>query len=492
MYNMNIKPSLKEFLKIPKGKNLVVFSCTFSCDYLTPVSLYDNLRRTVKGDGFLLESVEGQEKISRYSFIGAHPLLTFKSFGKKIIIEGITPKQFTTKTDPLSELKKLMDQFRVWPKEHLRFFGGFIGYVGYDYVKFCEPVGTDLPDTIKSPDLHFILPKYLIIFDHVKKEIEVLSFLILKGKATKSLYQKELRSLDRLISRITSAGRLKPLELKKKRRYAFKSNFTKKKFTDAVKKAKKLIREGEIIQVVLSQRLRVDFKKDPFMVYRYLRILNPSPYMYYLDFKDTRIAGASPEMLLRCEDKKLITRPIAGTRKRGKDEAEDQRLAKDLLNDPKERAEHIMLVDLSRNDLGRVARKASVEVPVFMKIERFSHVMHIVSETTAILDKKHDMFTALRACFPAGTLSGAPKVRAMQIINDLEPQKRGIYGGAIGYFSFTNALDTCIIIRTVVFKGKKAYVQAGAGIVADSVPEKEYQETLNKAKAQLIALEMVE
>jgi anthranilate synthase component 1 len=487
---MKITPTLREFLKVPKSKNLVVFSHKLLCDYLTPLSIYYHLRKSIKQESFFLESVEGEEKISRYSFLGFKPLVVFKSKDKKVYIKDNKLKIFSTEKDPLYELKKLMDKFRIWPKENIRFFGGFVGFLGYDFVRFCEPIGKDLPDNVGVPDSYFILPKFLIIFDHLKREVEVLSFLPLNSKVTKALYQKEVENLKRMIKIILKPQALIPLTLEKKVPLKISSNFKKVDFIKVVKKAKRLIKEGEIIQVVLSQRFNVEFKKDPFLVYRYLRLLNPSPYMYYLDFSDLKIVGASPEMLLRCERGVLITRPIAGTRKRGETEERDKYLEKDLLSDPKEKAEHIMLVDLARNDLGRVARRGTVKVPIFMTIERFSHVMHIVSEVQAHLHRRSTIFDALRACFPAGTVSGAPKVRAMQIINELEPQKRGVYAGCIGYFSFTNAFDTCIIIRTIIFKGNRAYVQAGAGIVADSKPEKEFKETLNKAKAQILALEL--
>jgi len=488
--NMEIKPSLKEFRKLAKRNNLIVLSHKFRFDWITPLSVYYGLAKTIKGENFLLESIEGQEKICRFSFLGFMPICTFRNKGRKIYIRKKKTINFETKKDPLFELKKLMGQFRVAPKENLRFFGGFVGYLGYDAVRFFEPIGESLPDSVRADDSHFILPKFLVIFDHLKRQIEVLSFVILKGRRNlAAVYAKEKRIIEKLYKQITTPYKLPDLSFSSSK-VKVRSNFKKKDFLAAVKKAKKYIKEGEIIQTVLSQRFSLDFKADPFTVYRYLRILNPSAYMFYLNFGGTKLAGASPEMLLRCEHDELITRPIAGTRKRGKDEAEDDRLQKSLLADPKERAEHLMLVDLARNDLGRVAQKVSVNLPIFMEVEKFSHVMHIVSEVRAALNKKENIFSSLVSCFPAGTVSGAPKVRAMQIINELEPDKRGIYAGSVGYFSFTKSLDTCIIIRTIVFKNKKAYVQAGAGIVADSVPENEYKETENKAKAQILAIKL--
>ena len=486
----NIQPSLGEFKKLAEKNNLIVFSCKFFSDWLTPLGVYYGLRKRIKGESFLLESIEGQEKICRFSFLGFSPICTFKSKGNKIYIKDERLYSFETKKDPLFELKKLMSQFKVAPKENLRFFGGFIGYLGYDTVKFYEPVGEDKPDILKSYDSYFVLPKFLVIFDHLKRQIEILSFVRLEDKAIlEEIYIKGKKDVEAFYKKIVVPKKLPDLTFSSSSELKFKSNFTKDEFIKAVKKTKKYIKEGEVIQTVLSQRFSVKFDSDPFTVYRYLRILNPSPYMFYLNFDDIKISGSSPEMLLRCEKGELVTRPIAGTRKRGKDEKQDNHLEQDLLADPKERAEHIMLVDLSRNDLGKVAQKATVTIPIFMKVEKFSHVMHIVSEVRARLNRREDIFSSLISCFPAGTLSGAPKVRAMQIINELEPDRRGIYGGAVGYFSFTKSLDTCIIIRTILFKGDTAYIQAGAGIVNDSKPEKEYQETVNKAKAQMLALQ---
>jgi anthranilate synthase component I len=489
---MDIKPSLQEFKKLAEKNNLIVFSCKFYSDWLTPLSIYCGLSKNLKKESFLLESVEGVEKVCRFSFLGLKPICVFQSRGKTITVK--TPgekKVFETSTDPIHELKKIISTFKVAPKESLRFFGGFVGYMGYDNVRFYEPVGHQLSDKIDAPDNLFMLPKFLIIFDHLTRQIEVLSFVSLEAKTRLTdVYRQEKKALDDFCKKILKPHQLTDLTFKPKRLKAV-SNFKKKDFLNAVRKAKKYIREGDIIQTVLSQRFSVPFKGNPLTVYRYLRILNPSPYMFHLRFQGLEIVGSSPEMLLRCENNELITRPIAGTRKRGKDEQEDLFLEKDLLSDPKEKAEHIMLVDLARNDVGKVAHKGSIRIPIFMKVERFSHVMHIVSEVRGKLSKNEDMFSSLISCFPAGTVSGAPKVRAMQIINELEPDKRGIYAGSVGYFSFTNSLDTCIIIRTIVFKAGYAYVQAGAGIVADSVPEKEYEETVSKAKAQMLALELV-
>lgn len=486
---MEIHPSPKDFIKLTKKNNLIVLSYKFYSDSLTPVSIYHNLSKEFKDESFLLESVEGEEKISRFSFMGFMPLAVFKSKGRKISIKDTKLINFYTSKDPLFELKRFMKNIKVAPKENLRFFGGFVGYLGYDLVRFYEPVGPRRKDRLSVPDSYLMLPKFLIVFDHLKKQIEILSFVkVNRKKNLERLYRKEANLMAYIFKKLQKSPVLSALPMFTQKQAVLRSNFTKKDFLSIVGKARKYIREGEIIQTVLSQRFSVGLHGKPFNVYRYLRILNPSPYMFYLNFGDLKIAGSSPEMLLRCEKNSLVTRPIAGTRIRGKDEIQEKKLETSLLKDPKERAEHIMLVDLARNDLGRVAESSSVSVPAFMTIERFSHVMHIVSEVRAKLKKTEDIFSAFTSCFPAGTLSGAPKVRAMQIINELEKEERGIYGGSVGYFSFTNSLDTCIIIRTILIKAKKAYIQAGAGIVMDSNPEKEYKETVSKAKAQVLAV----
>ncbi|MCF7873407.1 MAG: anthranilate synthase component I [Candidatus Omnitrophica bacterium] len=488
---IKINPGSGDFKKLAKKNNLIVLSYKFYSDWFTPIAAYYSLKNKIKSDSFLLESVEGQEKVCRYSFLGFTPLATFKTKKDKVYVKtdkGSTI--FKIKDDPLGQLKKLMGSYKVAPKENLRFFGGFVGYLGYDLVRFYEPVGKELKDKISTFDSYLVLPKYLIIFDHLKKQVEILNFISIdKKNSLDKTYKTGVEKIAKLYNQMISIKPLPKLNFVKKN-IKMKSNFKKADFIKAIKKVKKHIKEGDIIQTVISQRFKSNFSKDPFLAYRYLRILNPSPYMFYLNFGKLKLAGSSPEMLLRAEKKQLITHPIAGTRPRGKNEAQDQKLRESLLSDKKERAEHIMLVDLARNDLGRVAEKRTVNLPVFMNVEKFSHVMHIVSEVRAKMKKGQNLFSALGSCFPAGTVSGAPKVRAMQIINKLEPDRRGVYAGSVGYFSFTNSLDTCIIIRTILFKENKAYIQAGAGIVADSVPEHEYKETISKAKAQVKALEL--
>lgn len=488
---MEIRPAQKEFNALAKKHNLIVLSHKFYSDVLTPVSIYQTLSKVLKGESFLLESVEGEEKINRFSFLGFSPLVTFKSKGKSIYISG--EEAFETARDPLTELQRVMKRYQVAPIENLRFFGGFVGYLGFDVVGFYEPVTQTKSDPLDTYDAYFVLPEFLIVFDHLKRQIEILAFVTIDRKTPiATLYKNAAKSLKKIFDRLQKPAPLCQLDISRKVALKLHSNITKKNFVKMIQRAKNYIRQGEIIQVVPSQRFSMKFSGDPFTAYRYLRLLNPSPYMFYLNFADTKIAGSSPEMLVRCEKNEITTRPIAGTRARGKDESQDKRNSASLLADPKEIAEHIMLVDLARNDLGRVATHASVHVPIFMSVERFSHVMHIVSEVRAQVRPQENIFSVLRSSFPAGTVSGAPKVRAMQIISELEPHARGIYAGCVGYFSFTKSLDTCIIIRTVLFKGHKASIQAGAGIVYDSIPVKEYTETVNKAKAQMIAVALAD
>lgn len=489
-----IKPSLDDFIKKTKKFNVIPMTVELLDDFITPIQLYSQLKD--KKYSFLLESVEGEEKTSRYSFVGCNPLVILKSKGRKVTLDdrisGIK-RSYRCERDPLDELKKLMKDYRIASHENEAFDGGFVGYVGYDNVRFFERV-LDVDNKIEDAETCFVLPKHIVVFDHLEKKITLISFLpVLKNEPQTQLkkeYKAEMKLMKDFIGQLSKSITLAPLVMNDKSKIKFKSNFTKKNFEKAVLDAQEHIKAGNIIQVVLSQQFSCDFSaRKSFDAYRYLRVLNPSAYMYYLDFGPTKVVGASPEMLLRCEDSVLTTRPIAGTRPRGKNEAEDLELELDLLADKKEIAEHIMLVDLGRNDIGRESEAASVDLVQFKKVERFSHVMHIVSEVQGTLRADRDALDSFRACFPAGTLSGAPKIRAMQIIDELEPESRGIYGGSIGYMSFNGNLDTAIAIRTIVVKNNTAYIQAGAGIVLDSVPEMEYQETINKAKAAMTALE---
>ena len=496
MNEYKIYPNFKTFTKLAKKGNLVPVYTELLADLETPVSSF--LKICESDYAYLLESVEGQEKIGRYSFLSSKPSMVIKS--KDRLIEIIefnagkkTKRRFFAKSNPLDEIKKILLKYKYVPSKDLpRFTGGFVGYISYDMVRFFEKIPDKNRDDIKLPDSIFMLSNNLLIFDHIKHKIKIVSNVYIRNnrdtRCIKQAYEKGASSIKRLSLNLTKQIKIKESRPRLKRSVKINSNFSKKTFCQIVSKAKKYIKRGDVIQVVLSQRFKTKLSDHPIDIYRRLRSINPSPYMYYLKFKDFNIVGSSPEMLIRCEDGLIETRPIAGTRHRGASLVEDESLAKELLNDRKERAEHLMLVDLGRNDLGRVAQKGTVKVREFMSIEKYSHVMHIVSSVAAKLDKKYDIFKALSSAFPAGTVAGAPKIRAMEIIDELENVRRGPYAGCIGYFSFSGNLDTCITIRTIVIKNGLCYVQAGAGIVADSVPEKEYKETQNKAKALIEAI----
>ncbi len=492
-------PSLKEFIKLSEHGNLIPVYKEINADLDTPVSSFLKIR---KDDyAFLLESVEGQEKLARYSFLGANPSLVFKSQGRAIEISyphKNSVKKFIASGSPLDEIKKIMKDFKAVKVKGLpRFYGGLVGYIGYDTVRFFEKLPDKNADDLKIPDSIFILTDTILIFDHVNHTIKIVNNVILpRGRVRLSRAQKtdiycraikKIEAIQKNFMNSVMEGSEKQKSSIKKVKVA--SNVSKQKFQDMVKNGKSYIKKGDIIQVVLSQRFKVKIHSSPFEIYRNLRSLNPSPYMYFLKLKDVFFVGSSPEMLVRCEDGIIQTRPIAGTRPRGKTEEEDKKMENQLLADNKEKAEHLMLVDLGRNDLGRVSKPGQVELKEFMGIEKYSHVMHLVSEVRGNLDKdRYDIYDVLKAAFPAGTVSGSPKIRAMEIIDELENTRRGPYAGCVGYFSFSHNMDTCITIRTIVIKNNIAYIQAGAGIVADSVPEKEYFETVNKAKALIEAL----
>jgi len=493
-------PSLREFLRLSKRANVIPVYKEISADLDTPVSA---LLKIKKDDyAFLLESVEGQEKIARYSFLGSNPAVIFRSKAKNIQIVYPAKKsntRFITKGDPLDEIKKIMRDFKSAQVKGLpRFYGGFVGYIGYDTVRFFEELPDRNADDLRLADAIFILTDNILVFDHINHTIKIIVNVILPKDKNKLTRAKIARFYDHALKKIESVHQelREPLAVtesrEKKEGYQQKvkiaSNFKKDAFLKIVNKAKDYIKAGDIIQVVLSQRFKIKINKAPLDIYRSLRSLNPSPYMFFLKLKELILIGSSPEMLVRCEDGIIQTRPIAGTRPRGKNEQEDKRLARQLLNDNKEKAEHLMLVDLGRNDLGRVSKKGRVRVSEFMNIEKYSHVMHLVSEVQGSLDKQYDIYDCLRACFPAGTVTGSPKIRAMEIIDQLENLRRGPYAGCVGYFSFSHNMDTCITIRTIAIKDNIAYIQAGAGIVADSVAEREYLESINKAKALVEAI----
>ena len=461
-------------------------------DLDTPLSTY--LKLANGPYSYLFESVHGGEKWGRYSIIGLPCQTIVKVFGKKInvTVDGYLAEEIEV-SDPLVWIEDYQQKFNVAEVEGLpRFTGGLVGYFGYDTIKYIEPrLDREKPDALNTPDILLMLSEEVVVFDNLSGKI----FLIVNANtAANNAYENGQQRLAQLHKQLhESVPQYKPsAKSVKVKEEDFVSGFTEEGFKNAVAKAREYIIDGDVMQVVLSQRLTIPFQAEPLDLYRSLRSLNPSPYMYYLDLGDHHVVGSSPEILVRLEDNEVTVRPIAGTRPRGKDEQEDLALEKDLLADPKELAEHLMLIDLGRNDTGRVSEIGSVELTDKMIIERYSHVMHIVSNVTGDLKKGMSAMDVLRATFPAGTVSGAPKIRAMEIIDELEPIKRGIYSGAVGYLSWNGNMDTAIAIRTAVIKDKTLNIQAGAGIVYDSVPENEWAETMNKARAVFRAVAMAE
>ena len=489
------QPSLKEFKQKAKKGNLIPVYREILADMETPVSAF--LKIDDGRHSFLLESMEGGEKWARYSFLGSRPSVIVKSFGRIAeVIRNGKKERLPFDRDPLEVIKDLLSAYTPVPDVSLpRFFGGAVGFMGYDVVRFFE----DLPDREKKgldlPDIFFMITDTLVIFDNVTHRVKVVSNAHVKGRTVEAAYREATAKINRLVKKLKQKKSSKVKAQRSKKRaggHALTSNFTQPRYEQAVLKAKEYIKAGDIFQVVPSQRFQTGINVEPYEIYRALRLINPSPYMYFLRCGDATVVGASPEVMVRLEKDRIDLRPIAGTRRRGATEEEDKALADELLADPKERAEHIMLVDLGRNDVGRVSEPGSVKVSELMVIERYSHVMHIVSNVRGKLSGGKDSYDVIRACFPAGTVSGAPKIRAMQIIDELEPTRRGPYAGAVGYFGFSGNMDTCITIRTLVIKDNVAYIQAGGGVVADSDPAAEYQETVNKAKAMMRAVEMAE
>ena len=469
-------PTLEEVKKLKKQGNLVPVYREIKADLETPVSAY--LKIAHGSYSFLLESVEGGERLARYSFLGTEPARIISTDNRNSV-------------DPLLLVEKEFQRYRTVPIESLpRFHGGMVGYLSYEVARYFEELPTLVYDPINLPESKLMLADTLLIFDHLTHKIKVVSHARLDGDIEKS-YGAATQKIDRLVERLD-----KPVPVQEPAPAAaesnISSNLTQAQYEAIVTRMKKYIYDGDIIQGVPSLRLARPTRASPFAIYRALRSINPSPYMYFLHMDDFHIVGASPELLVRVEDGIVSNHPIAGTRPRGKDNKADKALEKELKTDEKERAEHLMLVDLARNDVGRISEPGSVEVTQFMDVERYSHVMHLVSHVQGKLRKGLTQFDALRACFPAGTVSGAPKIRAMEIIAELEREKRGPYAGAVGYFDFSGNIDTAIAIRTIIIKDGVAYVQAGAGIVADSVPAKEYQECLNKMQALLTAIDQAE
>jgi anthranilate synthase component I len=513
-----IRPDYKEFARLSRGATLVPVAKSISADLLTPVSAFLAVAEG-EPDAFLLESVEGGEKIGRYTFLGVRPFLRLQSRGNEIRIERARIKKVERRTgNVFAVIKELLQQHRPAAMEGLPpFTAGAVGYCAYDIVRRLENIGEHATDDLDVPDCVLMFFDRVLAFDHLRHQIHIVASADVTEAATREAlrvaYERAVKDIARIEKKLAAGwkpahwrktatqSKLAMSKLKMRARTP-KPRTSKPRFLESVRRAKEYIAAGDIFQVVLSQRWDFEPGVAPLDLYRALRTVNPSPYMYFLRFGGGRkaggqedsvgmhVLGSSPEMLVRAGGRKLEYRPIAGTHPRGRDEAEDAALEKKMLADEKERAEHVMLVDLGRNDLGRVSEYGSVRVRALMYVERYSHVMHLVSALEGRLRPELDAMDAFAACFPAGTLSGAPKVRAMQIIEELEPTRRGVYGGSVLYADFAGNLDSCIAIRTLLMKGKKAYLQAGAGIVADSDPQREFEETENKARAVLRAVEM--
>ncbi len=483
--NSNNSQKIKEIFKSPK---LLVLSCEMENIKASPISLF---RKMCKGSKcYLLESAETIDKWGRYSYIGRKPFIEVKGRGSEISIYKdnlITQK----KGNPLNIIKDLIKDYEMpFIEDMPDFIGGAVGYIGYDIIRNYEELGRVNFDDIKMPDLHLLFMEEIIIYDHLKeKVIAIVNLPISSDK--KNIYQGALNRLEGIRDEILNdESSLEYQKTPQPKVFNYTSNETKEEFMEKVLRAKKYIEEGDIFQVVLSQRLEVETDISPLNVYQTLRSLNPSPYMFYINFIEYHLVGSSPEMLAKVKNREIETCPIAGTRPRGKTTKEDEKLAEELLKDTKEQAEHLMLVDLARNDIGKVSEFGTVKLTNYMEVQKYSHVMHIVSNVVGSLKEDYDMFDALISSLPAGTVSGAPKIRAMKIIDELETRKRGVYAGAVGAIGFNGNMDTCIAIRTIVFKDNRAYIQAGAGIVADSDPEGEYLETFRKAKALMESIKI--
>lgn len=491
---MQFYPDFENYLELVEGHDAVVVSRRLLCDGLTPVSAFRLIDDG--GSACLFESVVGGERVGRYSFLATQPQRHVTAKGNQVTVcNGNTREQFES-DNPLAEVRSILNQVRVAQIQDLPpFTGGAVGYAGYDVVRYVEDLPHAPTDDRNLADMAFAFYDAMLVFDHITKTITALALAWPKEfESPEAAYHDACDRVNELVEKLNRPGphaiacqdagdpAVEPPP--------FESNFTQSEFAEAVEKCREYIRAGDIFQVVLSQRLQTPIACDPFEIYRSLRVLNPSPFMFFLRTDDCTLVGSSPEIMCRVVDDVMTVRPLAGTRPRGATTKEDLQLEQELLNDEKERAEHVMLVDLGRNDVGRVAKYGSIELPDMMVVERYSHVMHISSTVTGVLRDDCDSFDALMASLPAGTVSGAPKVRAMEIIDSLEPHRRGPYAGAVGYIDYTDNMDTCIALRTIVIKDNIAYVQAGAGIVADSDPATEYQETLNKARGLLTAIQM--
>ena len=484
-------PDYREFAKLARQSTLVPVVTSVIADLLTPVSAFLAIAGN-EPDAFLLESVERGEQVGRYTFLGARPYMQVRASGQNVTIQRGRTRE-TQQGNVLEILKELLRRHRPAHFAGLPpFTAGAVGYCSYDMVRQFENIGERAEDDLSLPDCHMMFFDRLLAFDHVRRQIDIIAMADVSRESPTKAYDRAVADINKLEKKLAAglhASQWRPGS-SRAGKLAIHAGTTKKHFLQSVERCKEYIAAGDIFQVVLSQRFDFTPRAAPFDIYRSLRTVNPSPYMYFLRMGDTHVLGSSPEMLVRVTGRKLEYRPIAGTHPRGRDAAEDQQFEAAMLADEKERAEHVMLVDLGRNDLGRVSAYGSVKVRDLMYVERYSHVMHIVSALEGKLSEGLDALDAFAACFPAGTLTGAPKVRAMQIIEELEPTRRGVYGGSVLYADFAGNLDSCIAIRTLLMKGKKAYLQAGAGIVADSDPVREFQECVNKAQAVLRAVEL--
>ena len=484
-------PDFETFKRLAKEGNLIPVYREILADTETPVSALMKLRS--KPNVFLLESVEGGEKWGQYTFLGSDSHVIFRVKGEDVLIQKngeICSHKHGG--DPMRFLRDLLHTYRPVAVEGLpRFYGGAVGFLSYDIVRYFEKLPAAAEEDIETDDATFLITDTLMIFDNVRHTIKVVACAVTEeSEDLGGVYNEAIKKIDRMAEMLQSPLEGREIPTEGEAHIPPQSNMTPDDFKAVVKKAKDYIFAGDVIQVVLSQRFEMKNSRDPIDLYRALRYINPSPYLFFLKFEDLILIGSSPEVMVRLEEGVAELRPIAGTRRRGKNEQEDRSLSDELLQDPKERAEHVMLVDLGRNDLGRIARIGSVQVNQFMVVERYSHVMHLVSHVQAQLSDGKDAFDVLKATFPAGTLSGAPKIRAMEIIDELEPTRRGPYGGAVGYFSYTGNMDLCITIRTMMIKDGKIFVQAGAGIVADSDPDEEHKECINKAMGMVQAVRM--
>jgi anthranilate synthase component 1 len=486
-------PDFETFVKMSAEGNLIPLCREILADTETPVSAL--MKMSGQSHVFLLESVEGGEKWGRYTFLGADPQLIFTVRGNEVVIEKDgEARTFPHRGNPLGHLKDILDGYRPVPLPGLpRFFGGAVGFLGYDMVRYFERMPCRNPEDAGIPDAIFLVTDALVIFDNVRHTIKVVTCVTVNdGDDLHALYESAAGRIESTIALLRAPERPSGHPVEAATGLELRPDMTREDFMFMVDRAREYIAAGDIIQAVLSQRFTGRIELEPVDLYRALRYTNPSPYLFFLKLDGMTLIGSSPEAMVRLEEGVVELKPIAGTRRRGKNEQEDRRMADELLADPKERAEHVMLVDLGRNDLGRIARIGSVQVNQLMAVERYSHVMHLVSHIQAQLAPGNNAFDVLRATFPAGTLTGAPKVRAMEIIEELEPSRRGPYGGAVGYFSFSGNMDFCITIRTVTLRDGMATLQVGAGIVADSIPEAEHRECLHKAEGMLQAIRLAE